>query len=64
MRHNCLGKQAHLCEALWTPKGQICRFRRIRQKDIYLTKGGLHCYEIAKEKSAEVIVPIETSRKC
>ena len=46
MRHNCLGEQAHLCEALRTPKGQICRFRRIRQKGIYLTKGGLHSYEI------------------
>ena len=39
-------------------KIQLCRFRRIRQKDIYLTKGDLANYELIGEKSAEAIVPI------
>ena len=39
-------------------KIQFCRFRRIRQKDIYLTKGDLPNHELDGEKSADAIVAI------
>ena len=58
MRHVYPGKQPHHCKAPRTPKGYSCRFRRVRQKDIYLTKGDLANYELIGEKSAEAIVPI------
>ena len=48
---------AHHTEVRRTPKAQLCRFSRSRQKGIYLTEGGLLGYEFShKEKSAEVIV--------
>ncbi|MFA5772954.1 MAG: hypothetical protein WC974_09515 [Thermoplasmata archaeon] len=40
-RHICSGKQAHLCKAQRTQKGQLCRFRRHWKKGKALTGGGL-----------------------
>ena len=36
MRHDCPGKQAHLCKAPRTPKGQTCRYDRNRQRKMRL----------------------------
>ena len=41
MRHSCLGKQAHLCNALRLQERQLCRYRRHRRKEEALTRGGL-----------------------
>ncbi len=49
------GKQAHLCDAR-NQQPSDGRCRRNRMKEYVLTWGDLHCYGLAEEKSAEVIV--------
>ena len=51
--HIYAGKQAHICKALTTQEAYVCRFRRIRLKDICLTGGdpGIDSYSISREVS-------------
>ena len=56
MRHNCLGKQAHLCNALRLQEKQLCRYRRNWRKEEALTRGDLGVFVQYTEKSAEAIV--------
>ena len=51
MRHDCMSKQAHHCNAQRTPKVQLCRFSRDWTKEYALTWGGLNNYELVKLRS-------------
>jgi len=56
------GKQPYSCKAPKGREGYRCRCRRDWRKEKALTGGGLRAYKLSEEKSAEVIVVVETSR--